>query len=54
VKAVIVESGVSVLKKTVIAISSLKLSDNRFELMTKSPKIPNKNNTRKTLSTTEK
>jgi hypothetical protein len=35
-------------------ISSLKLSDNRLELITKRPKIPNKNNTKKILNTTEK
>jgi hypothetical protein len=44
----------SVLKKTVITISSLKLSDSLLELITKSPNIPNKNNTKKILNTTEK
>ena len=53
-KALITESLASVLKKTVMAISSLKLSDNRLELITKRPKIPNKNNTKKILNTTEK
>ena len=51
--AVKVLSTASFLKKTVITISSLKLSDNRFELMMKSPSIPSRNNTKNTLNTTE-
>ena len=44
----------SLLKKTVIGIFSLKSSDIFFELITNNPKVPNRNNTKKILKTTEK